>query len=160
MSDPKQLIRRALSESALTRRTIQLLNNDDDDVRDDVPDKIPAERAVWFRERYFELLRYNIGRLQTFYDNIVDLQDEVKQRRAESTELRTQCDSLRQKYYSVGKFTAKHSIWLFVRTRRLLEDTNNTETISGPSLGLSLTEFQVSGSERKMLLTCRPTHDL
>ena len=154
MFDPKQhLIRRALSESDLSRRTIQLLN-DDSDVRDDVPNETPAERAVWFRACYFDSLRYSIGRLQIFYDEIVNLQDQLKQSRAEHIELQTQCDSLRQKYYSAGRFTAKYSIWLFVRTRRLLEDAN--ETVSGPSL----TEFQVSCPERKKLLTCRPAHDI
>ena len=177
-SDPKPLIRRALSESDLTRTRIQLLNVNNDDIladgdltrtrirlllsvenydifADEVPDRTPAERAEWFRTLYYESLKYLAARIEPFDANL-DLEKEARERRAECTRLRTRFDSLRkehlrQKYQPAGRFTAQRWIWLFVRTRRLPEDTNPTETTSGPSL----TEFQVSCLERKIRLTCR-----
>ena len=61
-------------------------------------------------------------------------------------------DDLHQKFFSAGKFTTKHSIWLLVRVRGLPKDGD--QSTSAPPL----TDLQVSCTARTLLLTCSQTY--
>lgn len=142
---PKQhLLRRALSESDIQSAKPPFNGHIG---RLDSPDVTHAEMAVRLRGFHHSTLRYFLERPTTLCTMYTRTAQWLAQSEEKNTELQIQCDSLRQKCYSQKRFTAKQPIWILVRVRKVLEDTDEAAS----SL---LTDFQYRSTQDKVSLSC------